>query len=394
MNYFISDRMASLQPSAIREILKATADPSIIPFAAGNPSTEAFPVKEIAAISADIFEHDPITALQYSITEGYPPLRESIRPFACRHEQLFHGEDNLITCSGAQQGIELTTKCLCNEGDTVLCEDPSFIGSLNTFRSYHTNLVGIPMESDGIDLNKLEQALRDNPHTRFIYLIPNFQNPSGITTSLAKRKAIYQLARRYGVMILEDNPYGELRYAGEPIPSIKSMDTDDIVIYCGSFSKILSPGMRVGYVIAPQTVLAKIIVAKQASDVHTTIWAQMVCDRFLRTVDMEAHVARLQDIYRKKSGLMLSCMDADFDPRVTYTRPEGGLFLWCTLPDGVDMLGFCKKAVENKVAIVPGVAFTAQVGAPSQCFRMNFSTPSDDGIRRGVEILGKMTHNL
>ena len=394
MNYHISDRMASLQPSAIREILKATSDPSIIPFAAGNPAAEAFPAKEIAAISAEILEKEPITALQYSITEGYPLLRESIKEFACRHENLFHGDDGIITCSGAQQGIELTTKCLCNEGDTVICEDPSFIGSLNTFRSYKTNLVGIPMEADGMNLELLEKALKENPNTRFIYVIPNFQNPSGYTTSLEKRKAIYALAKQYGVMILEDNPYGELRYSGQSVASIKSFDEDNIVVYCGSFSKIISPGMRIGYVIAPQQLLAKIIVAKQASDVHSNIWAQMVCDRFLRSTNMDDHIAKLNDIYRRKIGLMLSCMDEHFSKSVTYTRPEGGLFLWCDLPEHVDMMAFCSKAVENKVAVVPGIAFAVQPGSHTHSIRLNFSTPSDEGIVRGIEILGKMTQEF
>ena len=379
MNYHISDRMASLQPSAIREILKATSDPSIIPFAAGNPAAEAFPAKEIAAISAEIFEKEPITALQYSITEGYPLLRESIKEFACRHENLFHGDDALITCSGAQQGIELTTKCLCNEGDTVICEDPSFIGSLNTFRSYKTNLVGIPMESDGMNLELLEKALKENPNTRFIYVIPNFQNPSGYTTTLEKRKAIYALAKQYGVMILEDNPYGELRYTGESLSSIKSMDEDNIVVYCGSFSKIISPGMRIGYVIAPQPLLAKIIVAKQASDVHS---------------NMDAHIAMLNNIYRRKVELMTSCMEEHFSKSVRYTRPEGGLFLWCDLPEHVDMMDFCSKAVQNKVAVVPGIAFAVQPGSHTHSIRLNFSTPSDEGIIRGIEILGKMTQEF
>lgn len=394
MDYIFSDRIASLQPSAIREILKATSDPSIIPFAAGNPSVEAFPTQVIADISADILAHNPITALQYSISEGFPALRESALGFAQRNECLTRCDDQCLIVSGAQQGIELITKTFCNEGDTILCEDPSFIGSLNAFRSYKLNLAGVPMEEDGLDLAKLEQALQENPRTKLLYLIPNFQNPSGITTSAAKRKAIYELALRYKVFILEDNPYGELRFSGEHVPTIKSLDTEGIVFYCGSFSKILSPGMRVGFVIAPAAVTAKLTVAKQCSDVHTTIWAQMVCDQFLRTVDMDAHIAGLQEIYRKKCDLMLTELDRNFSPAVTYTRPEGGLFLWATLPDGVDMMDFCRRAVAASVAIVPGSAFTAQTDAPSQCFRMNFSTPSNEGIIKGAAILGKLTHNL
>ena len=394
MNYMFSDRIASLQPSAIREILKATSDPSVIPFAAGNPAEEAFPVKEIAAISADIMAKEPIAALQYSISEGLPSLRESAFAFAQRHEPLNLCNDQCLIMSGAQQGVELSAKTFCNEGDTVICEDPSFIGSLNALRSYKLNLVGVPMESDGIDLAKLEEALRQNPRTKLLYLIPNFQNPSGITTSAAKRRAVYDLAVKYGVLILEDNPYEELRISGVRVPSIKSLDTQGIVLYCGSFSKVLSPGMRVGYIIAPAPAAAKLTVAKQCSDVHTTIWAQMVCDRFLRTVDMDAHVARLQEIYRRKCNLMLGEMDKAFHSSVTYTRPEGGLFIWAALPGGVDMMDFCRKAVSLKVAIVPGTAFTADTAASSQCFRLNFSTPSDEGIVKGVSILGELTHNL
>ncbi len=394
MNYNFSDRISSLKPSAIREILKATSDPSVIPLAAGNPAAEAFPAEEIAAISAEILSTNPVGALQYSITEGYPPMLESIRKFACRRENMIRDFDSIMTVSGAQQGIELATKCLCNEGDTIICEDPSFIGSLNAFRSYKLNLVGIPLESDGIDPAKLEQALKDNPRTRFIYLIPNFQNPTGITTSAEKRTAIYDIAKKYGVLILEDDPYGALRFEGEHLPSFKSMDTEGIVVHCGSFSKIISPGMRLGYTIAPAEIISKMTVAKQASDVHSGIWAQMVCDKFLRNYDIDAHIEKLKVIYKRKCSLMLSCMDEHFSPAVSYTRPEGGLFVWCTLPDGVDMLGFCKRSVAERVALVPGVAFTAQVGAPSQCFRMNYSTPSDEGIQKGVELVGKLTKTL
>ncbi len=394
MNYNFSDRISSLKPSAIREILKATSDPSVIPLAAGNPAAEAFPAKEIAEISADILANSPVPALQYSITEGYPAFLEATRGFACRRENLIRDFDAIMAVSGAQQGIELATKCLCNEGDTIICEDPSFIGSLNAFRSYKLNLVGIPLESDGIDPAKLEQALKDNPKTRFIYLIPNFQNPTGITTSAQKRMAIYDIAKKYGVLILEDDPYGALRFEGEHLPSFKSMDSEGIVIHCGSFSKIISPGMRLGYTIAPAEIISKMTVAKQASDVHSGIWAQMVCNKFLREYDIEAHIERIRGIYSKKCALMLSCMDKHFNKAVTYTRPEGGLFVWCKLPDGADMLDFCKKSVERRVALVPGVAFTAQVGAPSQCFRMNYSTPSDEGIIKGVELVGELTQSL
>ena len=394
MNYLFSDRISGLQPSAVREILKFTADPTVISFAAGNPAAEAFPVKDIAAISAEILEQSPIAALQYSITEGYPPLRDAVQAFACRNEQLMQEGDQMMITSGGQQGIDLTTKVLCNEGDVVICEDPSFVGALNTFRSYNVRLVGIPLEEDGMNLAALEQALKYNPKAKLIYTIPNFQNPSGITTSAEKRREIYRLAARYGVMILEDNPYGDLRFAGDPVPTIKSLDTQGIVIYLGSFSKILSPGIRVGYVIAPAPVISKMAVGKQCSDVHTTIWAQMVCERYLATRNMEEHLERLRHLYRHKCSLMLGEMGRRFASSVSYTRPEGGLFIWATLPEGTDMMDFCRRAIERKVAVVPGTAFCADEGEKSRSFRLNFSTPSDERIVEGIKILGELTHEL
>ena len=395
MNYLFSNRMSGLQPSAIREILKMSSDPSVISLAAGNPAPEAFPAEDIAAITQDILTQKPIAALQYSLTEGYPALRNTLKDFTFSNYNIGKDFDELIICSGAQQGIELTCKVLCNEGDTVICENPSFIGSLNSFRSYKANLVGVDMEEDGIHIAKLEKALEENPNTRFIYLIPNFQNPTGKTMSFEKRQAVYELAKAHQVIILEDNPYGDLRFSGEDIPSIKSMDTEGIVIYVGSFSKVLAPGMRVGYLIAHQDLVAKVIVAKQCSDVHSNILAQMVCHEFMTTRDMEGHIQKLKKIYKNKCELMLGEMDQHFAKSVTYTRPQGGLFIWCTLPQEVDMTAFCTKAVkEYKVAVVPGSAFSVVEGAPTQSFRINFSTPTDEQIVKGIKILGELTHSL
>ncbi len=396
MNYIFSDKIASLQPSAIREILKHTADPSVIPFAAGNPAPDAFPIQEVQRITAEILAENPIAALQYSVTEGYPALITVMKDFLKSHNHINSSNPNeVIITSGAQQGIELSCKVLCNEGDAVICEDPSFIGSLNSFRSYHTRLVGVEMEQDGISIEKLEQALKTTPNAKLIYLIPNFQNPSGITMSLAKRKAVYELACRYNVMILEDNPYGDLRFEGEDIPAIKTLDTENRVIYCGSFSKILAPGLRVGYVCAPKPVIAKITVAKQCSDVHTNILSQMICHRFMTQCDIEAHLKRLRQIYAGKCRLMLDGIKANFHPSVAYTKPQGGLFLYCTLPGGADMVKFCTTAVaEHKVAVVPGTAFLADESAGTQSFRLNYSTPSDGQIVRGLEILGELTKKL
>ena len=388
MDYIFSDRIAALKPSAIREILKATADPGVIPFAAGNPAPEAFPVEAIRTFTRDILEENPIAALQYGISEGYTPLRDLLRR---RMNEKFHSvadSDDVIIVSGAQQGSELTCKVLCNEGDTVLCENPSFIGVLNALRSYNVNLRGIPMEEDGVSIGAMERALREEKNVKLMYLIPNFQNPTGITMSLAKRRAVYELARHYGVVIIEDNPYGDLRFAGEELPNIKSMDTEGLVVYCGSFSKILSPGLRVGFVIAAKPLLSKIIVAKQVSDVHTSMLSQMLAERFMSHFDFEGHIEKIRQIYRHKCALMLEGMESHFDPRIRFTRPDGGLFLWCTLPAGSDMLAYCQAAGHAGVAVVPGVAFNASPDETSDSFRLNYSTPRDEQIVRGIEILG------
>lgn len=390
MDYVFSDKISSLKPSAIREILKATSDPDVIPLAAGNPSAEAFPVDEVRKITAEILAEDPILALQYGVTEGYTPLRELLTSYMKKKHSVGRDFDSIIITAGAQQIMDLSSKILLNEGDTVICESPSFIGSLNCFRSYNARLCGVEVESDGINVEKLEEALKTEKNVKFIYTIPNFQNPSGATMSLEKRKKVYELAKKYNVLILEDNPYGDLRVSGEHIPSIKSLDEDGIVIYGGSFSKILSPGIRVGYVIAPEKLIAKMTVGKQATDVHTPMLTQLIVYKWMTQYDFEAHIKNICGIYKSKLDLMCDAVDKHLADKVTYVRPEGGLFVWCKLNDDINMLDFCAEAVKNKVAVVPGTAFMMSAEDKTQCFRMNFSTPSDEKIVRGIEILGNI----
>ena len=394
MSYFFSDRIGGLKPSAIREILKSTSDPSVISFAAGNPAPEAFPVEDVRRITDEILTETPILALQYSITEGYPALRTALSEMLSKRYNIGNEADDTLVVSGAQQAVDLAVRSLVNDGDTVISENPSFVASLNCFRSYRANVVGVPMQSDGIDTEKLEAALKANPNTRLIYVIPNFQNPSGITMSLEKRHAVYELAKKHGALILEDNPYGDLRFRGEHIPSIKSFDTENIVIYCGSFSKILSPGLRVGFVNAHKDILAKMTVAKQCNDVHTTILSQLICYKFITECDLDAHIKKLQSIYRGKCELMIKHIDECFSPKITHTSPDGGLFIWCTLPDGSDMMKFCATAAAHKVAVVPGSAFTTTEGEPTNSFRLNFSTPTDDNIIKGCKLLGALTKEM
>lgn len=383
-----SDKVSGVAPSAIREILKFTSDPEVISFAAGNPAPEAFPVETIAKLSAEILEQEPVNALQYSVTEGYAPLRKWIEEDLSR-KNMFSANDMVVITSGAQQAIETTAKILCNEGDTIICEDPSFIGSLNAFRSYGVNIVGVPTDDEGMETEKLESALKANPRTKFIYIIPNFQNPTGRTTSLERRREILGLAKKYGVYVLEDNPYGALRFAGEEVPCMKELDSDGIVIYAGTFSKTLAPGLRVGYLCAEQELVKKAVVGLQTSTVHTNIWAQMLTYRFVTTVNFDLHLEKLRGIYRQKYHRMADALKEKMPSFVKFSQPQGGLFIWATLPEKYDMNAFCTEAVKQKVAVVPGNAFLADEKAVSHSFRLNYSTPTDEQIDKGCEILGK-----
>jgi len=393
MEYRISNKMKELKPSAIREIFKSLTDPEIIAFAAGNPSPESFPVKELSEISVDIFANHPVTALQYSITEGYPALRTAVAERLKNKFGIGREGDMTIIVSGGQQGLELAAKTMCDEGDVIICENPSFIGALNAFRTLGVKLCGVPLEDDGMNMELLEKAVKENPKAKMIYTIPTFHNPAGITMSEAKRREMYRIAKENGLVILEDNPYGELRFAGEELPTLKSMDDDGIVIYCGSFSKVLSAGMRIGFVSVPEAIGQKMVVAKQVEDVHTNIFFQMLCHRYMTEYDIDAHIEKIRALYRHKCGLMLDSLDKYMPKTVKYTRPEGGLFIWCTLPDGIKLDDFVKKALEKKVAVVPGTAFNCDTTASSDSFRLNYSTPSDEQIVKGIEILGDIIRN-
>ena len=294
----------------------------------------------------------------------------------------------LLITTGGQQGIDLTCKVMCNEGDTVICEKPSFIGALNAFKANGVNICAVDMQDDGIDLEKLETALKTHENAKILYLIPTFHNPLGTTMALEKRKAVLKLAKKYNVIILEDNPYGELRFGGEELPTIKSLDTDGIVVYCSSFSKIIAPAIRVGWLSAPEQLAQKIVVAKQVNDVHTNMYFQLVCNLFLEKFDIEAHISKVRELYKHKCSLMLGEMDKKLT-NIKYTRPNGGLFLWCTLPKDIELSKFVKTCIENKLAVVPGSTFLPNESEISHSFRMNFSMPSDEQIIKGVDIIAK-----
>lgn len=389
MDIVFSENTKDLKPSAIREIFKSLTDPSVISFAAGNPSPESFPVEYFRKFTDVILTEEPDRALQYGITEGFTPLRQDVLE---RNKRIFGigaEYDTAIITSGGQQGIDLTAKVICGRGDTVICEEPTFIGALNAFRAHGVNTVGVPMRGDSIDPDELERTVKAAKNAKLLYLIPTFQNPTGRTMPYEVRRRCLQIAEKYGLIILEDNPYGELRFDGEDVPTIKSMDKEGRVVYCGSFSKILSSGMRVGYVICHEDIAAKIAVCKQVNDVHTNLLFQMVCHKFMTEFDLDAHIQKIRELYKRKSALMLSRLDESCGDGIEYTRPEGGLFIWARLPGCGDHDAFVKKLVSKKLAVVPGSTFSCDTSKPAQGFRLNYSTPSDEQIIKGVQILSQ-----
>ncbi|MCI6908838.1 MAG: PLP-dependent aminotransferase family protein [Clostridiaceae bacterium] len=394
MNYNFASRIGGLKPSAIREILKVTQDPSVISFAAGNPAPEAFPVKEMKQIADELFDERAAYALQYGVSEGYAPLRELTAARLKEKYNIGTPDDDLIILSGGQQVMDLTAKCFLNEGDTILVEDPSFIGSLNCFRSYGAHLVGIPMEPDGIDVDALERALKTEKNVKLMYLIPTFQNPTGRVMSLAKRRRVLELSKRYDVPIIEDNPYYELRYSGEYVPTLKSLDTDGRVIYAGSYSKVLSPGIRLGFACANKEVISKLVVVKQVSDVHTNLFFQMIAAEYLSRYSLDEHIAQVCAIYREKRDAMADALNKYCADTLHFESPEGGLFLWCDIRSGRDGRDLCTISGKKGVAAVPGIAFAIDPESTVPSIRLNFSLSTFEQIDRGCRLLGEAAREL
>ena len=392
INYeeYFADRVKPMKGSAIREMFKRMADPEIISLAGGNPASELFPADELSKIAGKILMTSPTVALQYGTTDGYPKMKDCAIARA-KEAGAYNEGDGVLIMTGANQGIDLTAKAIINKGDKIIVESPSFIGSLNAFRTYECELVGVDVEADGMDISKLEEALKANPDAKLLYTIPTFQNPTGTTMSLEKRKKVLELASEYDLLIMEDNPYGDLRFAGEDLPTLKSLDTEGRVVYCGSFSKILSPGMRLGYVIGPPKLLEKVEMLKQVNDVHTPMLTQMMCVQFMKKYDINKYIAKNRKLYKEKCDTMISAMEEYFPKgKVEWTVPEGGIFLWCTCPTITDVSVVVNKALEKKVAIVPGSNFAIDQSLPSNKFRLNFSSASKSDITEAIKRLGEV----
>lgn len=392
MNF--ATRMDGVKGSAIREMFKLMGDPAIISFAGGNPSPDTFPANELKEIASRVLLENPSKCLQYSVTEGYAPLVQKVTK-RLEYQNIYKNGDKVIITTGGQQGIDLGTKAIINPGDGVACETPSFIGALNCFRTYEAKLYGIPLSEDGLDTEILDKTLEENKNIKILYIIPTFQNPMGITTSKEKRIEILRICKKHNVIIIEDNPYGELRFKGEDVPTIKSLDEEgDTVLYCGSFSKVLSPGLRLGFSCASEKLIEKMVVLKQVNDVHTNIFSQILADEWLSLYDFDAHIEKCRNVYKKKCELMLKTMDEEFPSFVTYTRPEGGLFIYCTINKDVDTAEIVKESIKRKVAFVPGCNFMTDVDEKTSSFRLNYSTMDDESIVKGIKILAEVLKEL
>lgn len=386
MQTHLANRMDGLNGSAIREIFKLLGDPSIISFAGGNPSVKSFPTEELADLSAQLLRDQGGVLLQYGATEGYAPLRESILSVV-KERGIDATTDQVITLTGSSQGIELFTKVMINPGDVILCESPTFLGALQTFATYQAKVVGVPMDENGMDIVQLEKDIQTY-HPKFIYTIPTFQNPSGVNLSLERRQKMAELADKYDVCILEDDPYGSLRYDGQALPSIKSFDKTGHVMHLISFSKTISPGLRVGAAVGDASLLRPMTVAKQGMDTHTNNLAQAMVDAYIRSGRYFEHIREIVPAYRTQLKTMLDGF-VHFPANCTHTVPQGGLFIWAELPEGIDTLPLLEKAVARKVAYIPGTHFFAD-GGHANTLRLNFSASEPDRIAEGMKILGAL----
>lgn len=383
-----SKRILQMDTSIVRQTLALAAQPDVISFAGGLPAPEVFPVEAMRLATDQVYRTNGRAALQYGPSSGFLPLREKLAQ-RHRNQGISCAADDILIVSGSQQGLDLAGKVFLEPGDLVVCENPTYLAALTVFRSYECGLLPIETDGEGMVLEDLERKLAANPRAKLMYLIPTFQNPTGQTWSLARRKGVLAIAEKYGLPILEDNPYGDLRYEGETIPTLKSMDTTGIVTYMGSFSKVLSPGVRLGWLLASHELIEKYESAKECTDLQASTISQMVVDTYLENNDLDANIRQLNGLYHKRRDLMLSLLASEFPAEATWTHPCGGLFLWVTLPETIDTAALLPTMVANQVAYIPGQSFFAKQDIHS-CLRLNFSNATEEHIVQGMETMGRV----
>lgn len=375
-------RAEEAKASEIREILKVTERPEIISFAGGLPAPELFPIEEMKEICKTILSEDGKRALQYSTTEGHKPLRMQLIQRMARMG-IDTTMENVIISSGSQQGLDLTGKVFIDEGDTIICESPTYLAAINAFKAYSAKFVEVKMDEQRMDMVELEKALKNNKNTKIIYTIPDFQNPTGRTMSIERRKRLIELANEYDVIVIEDNPYGEVRFRGEMLPPLKSFDTEDRVVFMSTTSKIFSPGLRIAWICGPTEIIQKYTLLKQGTDLHTNTFSQMQVSKFIEMYDLESHIDKIKKVYRNRCDLMIKAIKNEFPDGIKYTYPEGGLFIWVELPDHINSKDLLEQCLKNNVAFVPGSSFFPN-GGNENTLRLNYSNMPEDRIEEGI----------
>ncbi len=384
-----AQRMNQIKASDIRELLKLTDRPGMISFAGGLPAPELFPVERLKEITVRVLESSGEEALQYATTEGFGPLRRKISDRMNRRYGTNLTEQNILITSGSQQGLDFTGKIFLNEGDVLLCESPTYLGAINAFKAYGPRMLEVPTDNDGMLLDKLENILDTVENIKLIYTIPDFQNPSGRSWSLERRQGFMKLLKGRNIPVLEDAPYSELRFEGETMPSLASLDTEGVVIYLGTFSKVFCPGMRIGWVAAGERVLEKYILVKQGADLHSAGITQRNISMYMDTYDLDQDIERIRKVYKSRRDAMQEALSAELPGECRFTRPEGGLFTWVELPGGIDTRKLLEECLDYNVAFVPGDSFFPN-GGGRNTMRLNFSNMPENRICEGIKVLAEV----
>ncbi|WP_291561922.1 MULTISPECIES: PLP-dependent aminotransferase family protein [unclassified Clostridium] len=391
MSLQYADRISNIKASEIRELLKLSEQPEIISFAGGFPAPELFPKEKLAEVTSKVLTEQGEIALQYTTTEGYAPLRKIIVEERMAPAGVKCDISNIMITNGSQQGLEFSAKLFINEGDIIICESPSYLGAINAFKAYNPKFIEIPMDKDGMVIEDLEKALKGHSNVKMIYTIPDFQNPSGITMSLERRKRIAELAAKYEIPVIEDSPYGELRFDGERLPSIKAFDEAGYVITLGTFSKTFCPGLRLGWIVASSEILKKYVLIKQGADLQCNTLCQISSAKFMEQYKLDDHIAKIIEVYKVRRDLMIDSIKKYFPKDVKFTLPEGGLFTWVELRKDLDSSKIMEDALKEKVAYVPGASFFPN-GGKNNFFRLNYSNMTNEKIIEGIKRLGKVLH--
>ena len=387
MEYNYSKAVPQGGVDTVGEILKVAASPNVISFAGGLPAPELFPTSQLQQATDRVYQTSAESALQYSNSNGFRRLREILAQRMARRG-VSCDADNIAITTGSQQSIDLISKMFINRGDTILVEKPTYMSALDVFNTYGANIVGVEMDDEGLRMDALKQALKNHPEAKFLYTVPTFQNPTGRTLPVDRRQRIVELARQYDIVIIEDDPYGQLRFAGDPVPAVKSFDSDGRVFYLSTFSKTLTPGLRTGWVVADPAFIKHFTVIKQSADLHTDNVAQQVIAEFLADFNIDEHIAKIRQVYRQREQLMIEQIQKHFPTGVKYTNPDGGLFIWVEIPGNINTQDLFDQCIKNNVAFVPGEPFYP--GEPeSGTFRLNFSNMSEEKIKDGIQRLGK-----